>query len=266
MGFFDNLKKTLGMKVEDGSKGGTDVASQTSVDNEVQSQAVEVPASSARMVDLKKKVKVVLEKNKLTGVKARIVLLMDRSGSMSGLYACGAVQETIERLVAVASQMSTTESMDVMLFNTSVSTFPSVTEHTVDGYVREEIVRKASIGGGTSYAPAINAIVQQYGRRGATEPTLVFFITDGENDDLNQARRAIKEASHYGIFFQFVGIGNEDFRFLNELDTMEGRLIDNANFFELNDLRRISDEELYERILVEFPSWIPLAKGAGVLK
>ena len=264
MGFFDNLKNVLGM-------GGSNVstASTASVDSAAvttEQTKTEQPESSARMVDLKKKVKVVLEKNKLTGVKAHIVLLMDRSGSMGGLYTCGVVQETIERLVAVASQMSASESMDVMLFNTDVSTLPAVNEHTVDGYVRDEILRKAIIGGGTSYAPAINAIVHQYGRRGATEPTLVFFITDGENNDLNQARRAIKEASHHAIFFQFVGIGNEDFCFLNELDTMDGRLIDNANFFELNDLRRISDEELYERILVEFPSWIPLAKGAGVLK
>jgi len=43
-------------------------------------------------------------------------------------------------------------------------------------------------------------------------------------------------------------------------DTMDGRFIDNANFFQLNDLNKISDEELYDRLLAEFPTWLREAK------
>ena len=259
MGFFNNLKKTLGIKGEPEAQAEVSVVINKDTVNGATQE------SNPRMLDLKKKVKVVLEKNNLVGVKARIVLMLDKSGSMGSLYRNGTVQATVERLVAVASQMSTSETMDVWLFNTRTDKFPSVSEQAVDGYVDGAVLSRSSISGGTSYAPAIESMMTSYGAT-SNEPTLVFFITDGENDDYNGAKRAITTASGYPIFFQFIGLGDENFEFLSELDTMEGRLIDNANFFPLNDLKHISDEQLYERILVEFPSWIKLAKGAGILK
>lgn len=35
-------------------------------------------------------------------------------------------------------------------------------------------------------------------------------------------------------FFKFIGIGKEEFPFLNKLDTLTGRLIDNAGFMKVN--------------------------------
>lgn len=46
---------------------------------------------------------------------------------------------------------------------------------------------------------------------------------------------------------------------------MSGRFIDNANFFQIDDLRKISDEEFMNRILNEFPQWIKEARAKGVL-
>ena len=46
---------------------------------------------------------------------------------------------------------------------------------------------------------------------------------------------------------------------------MEGRYVDNANFFQLNDIMSISDSELYERLLNEFPEWLKEAKQKGIL-
>jgi hypothetical protein len=68
------------------------------------------------------------------------------------------------------------------------------------------------------------------------------------------------------IFWQFIGIGNgrrESFPFLNELDTMSGREVDNANFFPANST--MSNDDLYENILVEFPSWLKEVKSKGIL-
>ena len=72
------------------------------------------------------------------------------------------------------------------------------------------------------------------------------------------------EASRYPIFWQFVGIGNSRFSYLEELDEMQGRFIDNANFFSVNDLDIISDDELYKRLLSEYPDWITKAKQVGL--
>ena len=57
-----------------------------------------------------------------------------------------------------------------------------------------------------------------------------------------------------------MGIGDSNFDVLRKLDTMEGRYIDNANFFHFEDIETVSDEQLYENLLDEFPSWLQEAK------
>ena len=52
---------------------------------------------------------------------------------------------------------------------------------------------------------------------------------------------------------------------LEQLDTMPGRYIDNANFFALDDLHDISDAELYDRMLREFPLWLKEIKQRGMI-
>lgn len=96
-------------------------------------------------------------------------------------------------------------------------------------------------------------------------PVYVIFITDGENGDKSAAEQAIINASRFGIFFQFVGIGSERFEFLQKLDDLGGRVIDNANFFKINDVSSKSDEDLYKLLLTEFPGWIPQAKAKNLL-
>lgn len=103
------------------------------------------------------------------------------------------------------------------------------------------------------------------GIKSTDDPVFVLFITDGDNFDKDSAEKAIRAASHMGIFWQFVGVGRANFNFLEHLDNMDGRYLDNANFFQLNDLSRISDDELYERILNEFPSWLQLAKNKKLI-
>ena len=52
---------------------------------------------------------------------------------------------------------------------------------------------------------------------------------------------------------------------LEQLDTMPGRYVDNANFFALDDLHDISDVELYDRMLKEFPLWLKEIKKLGMI-
>ena len=94
------------------------------------------------------------------------------------------------------------------------------------------------------------------------DPVYVVFITDGENSisDNQYAKNEIVEASKQPIFFQFIGIGNSEFQFLNDLDNMSGRFIDNANFFQCNDIGNMTDYELYEKLMNEYPQWISEAK------
>ena len=52
---------------------------------------------------------------------------------------------------------------------------------------------------------------------------------------------------------------------LKKLDDMTGRVIDNCSFFELDDLDDISEEDLYENMLEEFPSWLKEAREIGLI-
>ena len=47
---------------------------------------------------------------------------------------------------------------------------------------------------------------------------------------------------------------------------MDSRIVDNADFFHVDDLAKITDEDLYQRLLNEFPSWIKAAQLKCILK
>lgn len=93
-------------------------------------------------------------------------------------------------------------------------------------------------------------------------PVYVLMLTDGdcESGDKEKARKALINASYSGIFWEFIGIGHQSFSFLQELDTMDGRLIDNANFQKAEDIANMSDDKLYEVLMTEYPGWLPQAK------
>lgn len=97
----------------------------------------------------------------------------------------------------------------------------------------------------------------------AKEPTFIVFINDGGCK--RTIKKPIVSSSNKPIFWQFVGIGDSNFEVLEKLDTMEGRFIDNANFFHIKDIEKISDEELYNNLLNEFPGWLIEAKTKGIL-
>jgi AAA+ ATPase superfamily predicted ATPase len=91
------------------------------------------------------------------------------------------------------------------------------------------------------------------------------FVTDGNNGDQTQAERIIRESAALPIFWQFVGVGREQFEFLRKLDDLKGRVVDNADFYPVADLDRVSDEELYENILGELPTWLSEVKAKGMI-
>jgi len=220
-----------------------------------------------------------LKKNKgIETQKAQVVLCLDYSGSMDGLYRSGVVQETLERVLPLGLAFDDNGEVDFYLFESGIRKMPSnITLGNIDGYINEKVMNKYSMGG-TNYAPAINAIVNEFaettksGFFGSSKPkqldlpVYVIFITDGENYDERDAERAMIEASKHGIFFQFIGIGNSSFPFLEKLDDMPGRVIDNADFFTVRDLKNTSDDDLYKKMMTEFPEWIRMSRQAGQIK
>jgi hypothetical protein len=218
-------------------------------------------------IDLRKQtVKVVLEKKKLVGVKARVALVLDISGSMRKLYNEGIVQDAVERVLAVASQFDDDGMLDIWVYDNTFSRLPAVSEKELPGYVERAILQNDAVHkfGRNDEPLVMKDVVNKYlNEEPSKEPAFIIFINDG--GCRSGIKKWIVSTSNKPLFWQFVGIGNSNFDVLRKLDTMEGRLVDNANFFHLEALEHTSDEDLYSSLLDEFPSWLEQAKAQGVL-
>lgn len=64
---------------------------------------------------------------------------------------------------------------------------------------------------------------------------------------------------------KLAAFADSDFPFLEKLDELSGRLIDNANYFSVTSPDEHSDAELYDLLMAEYPAWLKLAKQHGVL-
>lgn len=209
--------------------------------------------------------KICLTKSNLGDLKARVVFAIDYSGSMSNRYSSGKVQELVERILPLSLRFDDDGDMGVWMFDDCHRRLPDMNLENFHGYVKNEIMKYTM--GGTRYADVINDIVAQYTKKEpANIPTYVVFITDGNCWDEDQSEKAIKNASKHNIFWQFVGIGKENKKFLERLDDMPGRFLDNADFFDCNDISKIDDEELYKRLLNEFDGWVVQARNKGMIK
>lgn len=207
--------------------------------------------------------------------KAQVVLALDYSGSMSRLYDNGTVQDTVERVLPFGLAFDDNGEVDAYLFHDGVITMKEpITLNNLDGYVNREMRRHNM--GGTNYAPVLNKIYDEFknsksffglGSEQPMEyPVYIIFITDGENFDKSDTERIIKEMSKKGFFIQFIGIGGSSFSFLEKLDDLSGRQLDNANFFKVNDIKNMSDDALYQGLMTEYPGWLIQAKDAKLVK
>ena len=97
------------------------------------------------------------------------------------------------------------------------------------------------------------------------EPVFVVFITDGGINQTRAIKEAIRESANYPIFWKFVGLGGRNYGILENLDDFKDRLLDNTDFFPIDDFATISDEVLYDKLLTEFAPWLNEAKKKGVI-
>ncbi|MBU3146203.1 VWA domain-containing protein [Clostridium sp. CF012] len=222
---------------------------------------------------LKKKVEIVLEKKKLIGVVARVALVIDISRSMFSCYKEGKVQKVIDRIAAVAAKFDDDGTLDMWIFDHRFHRLPSVNESNYEDYINREILDKHKQGlfngkifGANDEPPVMEDVIKYYTEENKSEyPAFVVFISDGGIHKNKEIKQVMIESTKYPLFWQFIGIGNANYGILEKLDIMPGRVVDNANFFSLDDVDKISDEELYNKLLNEFPMWLKEVKEKGIL-
>lgn len=229
----------------------------------------------------------------------RVASALDISGSMQSLYRNGVVSDFVGKLLPFGMRFDDNQQIDMWAFNNYSSELPPATADVYDDYVGK-CMRNVSINGGTSYAPVIQSIYNEYfdsvpmktvtreievqeqrpvsgffaKLTGKTEtvtvkktiteqvpddkvsvdttPAMVFFQTDGENNDEGAVRSVLEQNKGKPVYWFMVGVGNAGFRFLKEL----ARDYDNVGFIGIDDLS-LSDEDLYDKLLSkEFGEWV----------
>ena len=228
-----------------------------------------VAAQAPGLVSLYKTAAISLAKRHVGGQRAAVYLVLDRSGSMRPYYRDGSVQHLAEQTLALAANLDDDGVVPVVFFSTEID---GTAEVSLDAYRDRINPLHDSMGhmGRTNYHVAMQAVIDHYQSCGAEDPAFVIFQTDGSPTSKAATEYVLCTAAKLPIFWQFVGFGDDEFRFLRKLDDMPvpgRRVVDNAGFFAAGPSpKALSDADLYDQLLREFPLWLTSARSAGVLK
>ena len=216
------------------------------------------------LVSLVKPLVFELKKKNLETTVARVGLVLDISGSMVPRFKNGTVQSIVNKTLPLAVQFDDDGELDFWFYGTTARKMDSVNLKNYTVAVPEDWKHLMLDLGGRNNEPIVmRMVVDEY--KDTKIPAYVLFITDGGVNQKREIQNIITEASHLPIFWQFVGVGGKNYGILEKLDTMSGRYVDNAGFFALDDFKKVSNEELYARLLEEFPSWLEEIKKKGMV-
>jgi len=255
------------------------------------------------MLSLTKKAAVSLEKRGLGEHTARVALCLDISGSMNRLYRNGSIAKLAERVLALGLRFDDDGQVDVFLFGKNGHQAGALQLDNRTDYV-PSMLKQFGLEPATYYGKAMALIREHYfgsaesrrEPRADPVPVYVMFVTDGQTFDEDGAREQVISSSYEPLFWQFMAIGasarttaatappgrpstglfgrrraapaagaNSEFRFLEELDDMTGRYLDNADFFAVEDPAAIPDDQLFELLMTEYPGWLIQAREKGLL-
>jgi hypothetical protein len=221
------------------------------------------------LVSLYKTAAVSLVKHQVGGQRAAVYLVLDRSGSMRPYYRDGSVQHLAEQTLALAANLDDDGVVPVVFFSTDID---GIAEISLDAYRDRINPLHDSMGhlGRTNYHVAMQAVIDHYQACGTDDPAFVVFQTDGSPTSKAAAEHVLCTAAKLPIFWQFIGFGYDEFRFLHRLDDLPvpgRRLVDNAGFFAAGaSPKELSDASLYDQLLSGFPLWLSAARAAGIVK
>ncbi|GAB2455054.1 vWA domain-containing protein [Jatrophihabitans fulvus] len=218
---------------------------------------------------------------------AQVELVVDYSGSMKKrLRPQGGepseVQVVVERALALAlSGLDDDGVVPVRFFQDFVFDPVMITRDNYRGFVDEWTKKNKT--GGTNFVPAMRAVLDApprkrslrdrlFGRKqeqpaeADLPPKLVLFVTDGAPNDRKQTVQLIKECADRPVFWQFIALGHKA-DYVRNLDTMEGRVLDNVGVVEWEQTQDLSDSAFFDAVITEFfTQWLPEARAKGITR
>lgn len=247
-----------------------------------------LPVDMRKRLSLRKEqIAVSLAKHGVSGLTARVILVLDASGSMGALYTRGTMAGVTERMAAVAAQLDDDGEMQAWTFASNPARLPDL----VVGELPEWLALHVRVGqvslfgrkkpprgllpgqvdmravGIQNEEQKVIAEVRAFVRdHPVSDPTLVLFFSDGGVYRDAEIERELRAAVEEPVFWQFIGLGRAQYGVLERFDTLPGRRVDNVGFFAADDIEKVPDAELYERLLSEFPSWVRTARQLGILR
>ena len=253
-----------------------------------------------QLVSLAKKATISLEKNGLAKVKAKCAFVIDASGSMTGQYTSGQVQQTLNRVFPLGVHFDDDEELETWAFALKSKKLNNITFNNYQEYVNKEdfgwnhwmsdlncaynnepaviidvikhftgltppefkVERKGFLGLGEKVISVSEEFATKIDNK---VPVVILFISDGGVAHNEYIEYLIKWSSTLPIFWQFIGIGGSNYGALEKLDNLSGRYVDNADFFSIDKLNDITESELYDKMMGEFPNWLKAAHSKGLI-
>lgn len=234
------------------------------------------------LLDLTKKFELNLQKAGVVNIPTlEVMLAIDKSGSMHGLYSRGYVDRAVNLFLPLALKFDDNQQIEVGFFNSEFEEAPFALAEDCGKYLAKS---GQSADGGTCFAPIIEAFETKRGNtvtevvttaaKGlwakltgktttetvtTTAPTQTQFrayaavITDGANFDKREFEAELAKTNG-GTFYQFIGIGSGvETAYLTGI----ANKYPHVAYFELRDPANFTDETFYEEIVnAKFTAWM----------
>lgn len=168
-----------------------------SVTDNVEKQAPE-------LVPLVKAVRLTLKKHNLEAHTARVVLVLDISGSMDHLYRKRKVHDLVAQTMALGLQFDDDGEIDVFAFGGQCH---YIGEYGLANYKQcvDDILSRHSLEHTTAYEKPLQALIDKYAD--SDLPVYVQFVTDGETNNPDRVEQVMRELSKLPVFVQYMGLG-----------------------------------------------------------